>query len=204
MTTPDAWDAVEPQRAGVPVLCLGAWEGPLDQLLDLARREKVDLARLSIAEMAEQFNRLCLAALAGQQVPLSRGADWLVMASWLALLRAQLFLPPEALPPDARAARPDRTADRERALEAVREITGPFCVDFDTEGGVAQSSHVGPMSCASISSVADLPHIFWNAMIERRPRDCLTFGGQAAAAKVGWVSFAGENLCPKAEPKVPL
>jgi segregation and condensation protein A len=111
MTTPDAWDAVEPQRAGVPVLCLGAWEGPLDQLLDLARREKVDLARLSIAEMAEQFNRLCLAALAGQQVPLSRGADWLVMASWLALLRAQLFLPP-----DARAARPDPTADRERAL----------------------------------------------------------------------------------------
>ena len=102
---------MEPQRAGVPVLCLGAWEGPLDQLLDLARREKVDLARLSIAEMAEQFNRLCLAALAGQQVPLSRGADWLVMASWLALLRAQLFLPP-----DARAARPDPTADRERAL----------------------------------------------------------------------------------------
>jgi hypothetical protein len=35
-------------------------------------------------------------------------------------------------------------------------------------------------------------------------RDCLMFGGQAAAAKVGWVSFAGENLCPKAEPKVPL
>ena len=37
----------------MPVLCLGAWEGPLDQPLDLARREKVDLARLSIAEMAE-------------------------------------------------------------------------------------------------------------------------------------------------------
>ena len=41
-----------------------------------------------------------------------------------------------------------------------------------------------------------------------RPRrliwDCLMFGGQAAAAKVGWVSFAGANLCPKAEPKVPL
>ena len=35
-------------------------------------------------------------------------------------------------------------------------------------------------------------------------RDCLMFGGQAAAAKVGWVSFAGANLCPKAEPKVPL
>jgi hypothetical protein len=34
--------------------------------------------------------------------------------------------------------------------------------------------------------------------------DCLMFGGQAAAAKVGWVSFAGANLCPKAEPKVPL
>ena len=34
--------------------------------------------------------------------------------------------------------------------------------------------------------------------------DCLTFGGQAAAAKVGWLSFAGANRCPKAEPKVPL
>ena len=35
-------------------------------------------------------------------------------------------------------------------------------------------------------------------------RDCLTFGGQAAAAKPGWVSFAGANLCPKPEQKVPL
>src|SRR4051794_32693993 len=34
--------------------------------------------------------------------------------------------------------------------------------------------------------------------------DCVMFGGQAAAAKVGWVSFAGANRCPKAEPKVPL
>ena len=34
--------------------------------------------------------------------------------------------------------------------------------------------------------------------------DCLTFGGQAAAAKPGWVSFAGANLCPKPEQKVPL
>ena len=38
----------------------------------------------------------------------------------------------------------------------------------------------------------------------KKGRDCLMFGGQAAAAKVGWVSFAGANLCPKAEPKVPL
>src|SRR4051794_1581800 len=35
-------------------------------------------------------------------------------------------------------------------------------------------------------------------------RDCLMFGGQAAAAKPGCVSFAGVNLCPKSEPKVPL
>jgi hypothetical protein len=44
----------------------------------------------------------------------------------------------------------------------------------------------------------------WQFPGEGEGWDCLTFGGQAAAAKVGWVSFAGENLCPKVEPKVPL
>jgi len=35
-------------------------------------------------------------------------------------------------------------------------------------------------------------------------RDCLSIGGQAATATCGWVSFAGTNLCPNSEPKVPL
>src|SRR3954447_19482866 len=90
------------------------------------------------------------------------------------------------------------------SLEAVREITGPFCVDLDTEGGVAQSSHVGPMSCASISSVADLPHIFWSAMIERRPiTKPLTHKGVylRTASNMKWIRVerssggAGWNAC---------
>jgi hypothetical protein len=41
-------------------------------------------------------------------------------------------------------------------------------------------------------------------LLHQRLGDCLTFGGQAAAATPGRVSFAGANLCPKPEQKVPL
>ena len=49
----------------------------------------------------------------------------------------------------------------------------------------------------------DITGLAWPEKAERNG-DCLLFGGQAAATKVGWVSFAGANLCPRAEPKVPL
>jgi segregation and condensation protein A len=80
-------------EAGTPELRLGAWEGPLDLLLELARARRVDLARLSIVDLAEQFGAALEAAVAGRRVPLSRLGDWLVMAAHLALLRSRLLLP---------------------------------------------------------------------------------------------------------------
>ena len=79
--------------AGTPELRLGAWEGPLDLLLDLARARKVDLSRLSILDLAEQFGAALEAAVARRRVPLARLGDWLVMAAHLALLRSRLLLP---------------------------------------------------------------------------------------------------------------
>ncbi len=79
--------------AGAPELRLGAWEGPLDLLLDLARARRVDLARLSIVDLAGQFGAALQAAVARRRVPLSRLGDWLVMAAHLALLRSRLLLP---------------------------------------------------------------------------------------------------------------
>ncbi len=79
--------------SGTPELRLGAWEGPLDLLLELARAQKVDLARLSILGLAEQFGAALEAAMARPRVPLSRLGDWLVMAAHLALLRSRLLLP---------------------------------------------------------------------------------------------------------------
>jgi segregation and condensation protein A len=114
----------EPRRAaaagpdaGAPELRLGAWEGPLDLLLELARARKVDLARLSILDLAGQFGAALEAALARRRVPLSRLGDWLVMAAHLAWLRSRLLLP--AYTEEAQEAR--REAEALRRQLADRE-----------------------------------------------------------------------------------
>ena len=73
---------------------LDGFEGPLDLLLELARAQKLDLAKISILRLVEQF----LAAVDGaRRVRLELAADWLVMAAWLTWLKSRLLLP-EGLP----------------------------------------------------------------------------------------------------------
>jgi segregation and condensation protein A len=74
-------------------LQLGAYEGPLDLLLELARAQRVDLTRISILALAEQFAAAVEAAIAGRRVPLSTLGGWLVTAASLLALRARLLLP---------------------------------------------------------------------------------------------------------------
>ena len=72
------------------VLDLDGYEGPIDLLLALAREQKVDLARISILELADQY----LAFIAEQRrLRLEVAADYLVMAAWLAYLKSRLLLP---------------------------------------------------------------------------------------------------------------
>ena len=68
-----------------------AFDGPLALLLRLARAQQIDLARLSLPDLLDQL----AAALqqAGPTTPLGEKGDWLVMASWLLLLRSRLLLP---------------------------------------------------------------------------------------------------------------
>ncbi len=76
------------------VLDLDGYEGPIDLLLALAREQKVDLGRISILALADQY----LAFIARQrQLRLEIAADYLVMAAWLAYLKSRLLLPQ---PPD--------------------------------------------------------------------------------------------------------
>src|SRR5260370_18971354 len=71
-------------------LDLDGYEGPIDLLLALAREQKVDLAKLSILALADQY----LAFIAAQQrLRLEIAADYLVMAAWLAYLQSRPFLP---------------------------------------------------------------------------------------------------------------
>lgn len=72
------------------VLQLDGFEGPLDLLLDLARRQKVDLARISILSLVEQYLALVEGA---RRIRLELAGDWLVMAAWLAWLKSRLLLP---------------------------------------------------------------------------------------------------------------
>jgi segregation and condensation protein A len=73
-------------------LDLDGWEGPLDLLLTLARTQKVDLAKISILALVEQY----LAFIAdAKKLKLEIAADYLVMAAWLAYLKSCLLLPKE-------------------------------------------------------------------------------------------------------------
>ena len=72
------------------MLDLDGYEGPIDLLLALAREQKVDLAKLSILALADQY----LAFIAEQRrLRLEIAADYLVMAAWLAYLKSRLLLP---------------------------------------------------------------------------------------------------------------
>src|SRR5947199_9697147 len=69
---------------------LDGFEGPLDLLLELARRQKVDLHRISILALAEQYLVFIEEA---RRMRLELAADYLVMAAWLAYLKSRLLLP---------------------------------------------------------------------------------------------------------------
>ena len=72
------------------VLDMDGYGGPLHLLLELARKQKVDLARLSILELAEQYIAFIKSA---QDLRIELAADYLVMAAWLAYLKSRLILP---------------------------------------------------------------------------------------------------------------
>jgi hypothetical protein len=83
------------------VVDVDGFEGPLDLLLELARRQKVDLTRISILALADQYLIFIEAA---RKLRLELAADYLVMAAWLAYLKSRLLLPEKNTPEAASAA----------------------------------------------------------------------------------------------------
>ena len=84
--------AAAQERKEALYLELDGWEGPLDLLLDLARRQKVDLRTISILELVDQYLTYIDQA---EALRLELAADYLVMAAWLAYLKSALLLPRE-------------------------------------------------------------------------------------------------------------
>ncbi len=97
---------------------LDGFEGPLDLLLELARRQKVDLARISVLALAEQYLAFVEEA---HKLRLELAADYLVMAAWLAYLKSRLLLPsPSRVESGEAADLADALAQRLRWLEQIR------------------------------------------------------------------------------------
>lgn len=74
------------------VVDVDGFEGPLDLLLTLARSQKVDLRRISLVKLADQYLGFVEAA---KRLRIELAADYLVMAAWLAFLKSRLLLPPD-------------------------------------------------------------------------------------------------------------
>ena len=74
------------------VVTVDGFEGPLDLLLTLARNQKVDIAKISVLKLAEQYLEFIEVA---KKINLELAADYLVMAAWLAYLKSRLVLPQE-------------------------------------------------------------------------------------------------------------
>ena len=83
---------VAPDEAAL-VIDVAGFEGPLDLLLFLARNQKVDLTRISVLALAEQYLEFIESA---RRIRLELAADYLVMAAWLAYLKSRLLIPQHA------------------------------------------------------------------------------------------------------------
>ncbi len=103
------------------VVDVHGFEGPLHLLLELARKQKVDLLEVSILELAEQYLSFILEARS-QRIDLA--ADYLLMASWLAFLKSRLLLPKPETPDVSEMGgeeMAERLAFRLARLDAMRE-----------------------------------------------------------------------------------
>jgi len=109
MSTSDTVDSL--------VLRLEGFEGPLDLLLELARAQKVDLAKISILALVEQYLAVIESA---RHIRLELAADWLVMAAWLTWLKSRLLLPQGSEDAEDGEQAADVLAARLRDLSTVR------------------------------------------------------------------------------------
>ena len=122
-TSANNWDneatqpATDEPRLTVDV---DGFEGPLDLLLELSRRQKVDLSKISILALAEQYLEFIEDV---RKLRIELAADYLVMAAWLAFLKSKLLIPAEETDDDEMSGEEmaAHLAFRLQRLEAMRE-----------------------------------------------------------------------------------
>ena len=131
------------------------FEGPLDLLLTLARQQKVDLAKISILALADQYLAFIEEA---RKMRLELAADYLVMAAWLAYLKSRLLLPEEH-PAEGLSAEEmaNALALRLRRLEAIRKFAEQLMNRPQLGRDVFQRGQPQP--------IAEIKHPQWSATL---------------------------------------
>jgi segregation and condensation protein A len=137
------------------VIDVEGFEGPLDLLLTLARQQKVDLAKISILALADQYLTFIEEA---RKLRIELAADYLVMAAWLAYLKSRLLLPEEP-EPDGLSAEEMATAlaQRLRRLEAIRNVAQQLMDRPQLGRQVFQRGQPEP--------IAEIKHPEWSATL---------------------------------------
>jgi segregation and condensation protein A len=101
------------------LLRLEGFEGPMDLLLDLARSQKLDLAKISILSLVDQY----LAVIEGaKRIRLELAADWLVMAAWLTWLKSRLLVPAASDDLEDGSMAAEALAERLRQMNVIRTL----------------------------------------------------------------------------------
>ena len=103
------------------IVNLTGYEGPLDVLLIMAKSQKVDLMKISILQLTEQY-LVFIAEVRKKNLELA--ADYLVMAAWLAYLKSNLLLPREETGEELTAEQmAERLKFQLKKLEAIRQVS---------------------------------------------------------------------------------
>jgi len=168
------------------VVDVEGFEGPLDLLLTLARQQKVDLSKISILALADQYLTFIEAA---RKLRLELAADYLVMAAWLAYLKSRLLLPdgnsPEAQTAEEMAA---ALAFRLKRLEAFRGVAQKLLDRPQLEREIFSRGDPEP--------IAQIKHPQWSATLY----DLLSaYAVQRQKQTLGAVRFAARKVWSLAE-----
>jgi segregation and condensation protein A len=145
------------RASGEPMLVVDVegFEGPLDLLLALARQQKVDLAKISILALADQYLAFIDEA---RKLRLELAADYLVMAAWLAYLKSRLLLPDMSSHEGQSAAdMATALALRLRRLEAMREAAERLLARPQLDRDVFRRGQPEP--------IAHIKHPQWSATL---------------------------------------
>jgi len=150
-------DLAAERATGDPALVVDVegFEGPLDLLLALARQQKVDLAKISILALADQYLAFIEEA---RKLRLELAADYLVMAAWLAYLKSRLLLPDMSAPEGQSAEdMASALALRLKRLEAIRGLAERLFARAQLDRDVFRRGQPEP--------IAHIKHPQWTATI---------------------------------------